>query len=153
MGPRSPCSWTSWKLVAAVRASARLWEGSGYNRRTQQGPFSAASQGVSSFSSCCQPRPGLLVLTTSHLTFQLVAGTLGKTKWGEGGLCVISSYWATPLSLPFPPVLFPPSFLMTVTEKLFPSHPPSIAAAWILDMVNIYYVQRNQIFYRKICLG
>lgn len=114
----------SWRLVAAIRPSARLWEDSGYTRRAQHRPSSAASQRVSPFPSAASP--GLVYsaapLTTcpsiSHLTFQLVAGTLGKTKWGKGGLCVTSSYWATPLSLPFPPTPFPPSFLMTATEKL-----------------------------------
>lgn len=52
MGPRSPCSWTSWRPMAAVRPSARLGEDSGcgaeagYNRASARTVLSCFTTGV-----------------------------------------------------------------------------------------------------------
>lgn len=91
----------------------------------QQGPSSAASQRVASCSSAASLLPGLLpcrrpcllVLTISRLTFQVVAGRLGKAErarrpsWAKEG-SVTSRSWTTPLSL-----LLSPSFPSILTHE------------------------------------
>lgn len=151
MGRRSPRSWTSWRLVAAIRPSARLWEDSGYTRRAQQGPSSAASQRVSPFPSAaspglvCSAAPLPTSPSISFLTFQLVAGTLGKTKWGEGGLWVTSSYWASHcpfLSLPFLSI-FPPD-----SHRKALSFSPSLSCC-CLDIGHDKYLLLSEKYIKK----
>lgn len=140
VGPRSPCSWTSW-THGSSQAQWQTWGGAGCNRASARTVLST-SQRVSSLLTCCQPpawvylRPALPACPY-HQSPDIPAGgwdtRQGKkrkktkeTKQVKGGPCApeapgppCSPRLLSPLSPSIFTPFFPPSFFSS-------SLPPSI---------------------------
>lgn len=151
MGPRSPCSWTSW-THGSSQAQWQAWGGAGCSRASARTVLST-SQKVSSLLPCCQPpawvypRPALPAFPC-HQPPDIPAGgwdtgqgkkrkKTKETKQVKGGPCAPeapgppqSPSLLSPLSSIFTP-FFPPSFFSSSPP---PFHP---LPSWACDFDNM----------------